>query len=118
MSALALISDLMMQSQVSGAAARTAVSLEIVASVEALLSKAQQAAPRLVILDLSHPGIDPAQLVPQLKEIIPQDATLLAFGPHVHKNLLSAAAEAGCDPVISRGQFHGQMDEILKSFAG
>jgi CheY-like chemotaxis protein len=117
MAAVALISDLMMQSQVSGAAARACVSLDIAGSTEALLSKSESARPRLVILDLSHPTIDPGELVPRLKAIIPPDCTVLAFGPHVHTGLLSAAAEAGCEPVISRGQFHAQMEEILKRYA-
>ena len=117
MPAVALISDLMMQSQVSGAAARASVSLEIAGSADALLAKVESARPRLVILDLSHPTIDPGELVPRLKAIIPPGGTVLAFGPHVHKGLLSAAADAGCDEVISRGQFHAQMEEILKRFA-
>jgi DNA-binding NarL/FixJ family response regulator len=118
MAAVALISDLMMQSQVSGAAERACVSLEIAASADALLAKVESSRPRLVILDLSHPAIDLGELVPRLKSIIPPGGTVLAFGPHVHQKLLSAAAEAGCEPVISRGQFHAQMDEILKRLAG
>jgi DNA-binding NarL/FixJ family response regulator len=118
MPAVALISDLAMQSQVSGAAVRAGVSLEIAGSADALLAKVESAHPRLVILDLSHPTIDPRRLVPRLKSILPPGSTVLAFGPHVHKELLSAAAEAGCDQVISRGQFHAQMEEILMQLAG
>ena len=117
MPAVALISDLMMQSQVSGAAARAGVSLEISGSADELLTKVESAQPRLVILDLSHPRIDPGQLVPRLKLTLPPGATVLAFGPHVHKELLSAAESAGCELVISRGQFHAQMEELLKRFA-
>ncbi|MBI3837051.1 MAG: response regulator transcription factor [Planctomycetia bacterium] len=118
MPAVALISDLVMQSQVSGAAVRAGVSLRIAGSGDALLAQAESVRPRLVILDLSHPTIDPGQFVPRLKSIIPAGGTVLAFGPHVHKGLLSAAADAGCDLVISRGQFHAQMQEILERFAG
>jgi DNA-binding response OmpR family regulator len=114
MPAVALISDLVMQSQVAAAAARVGVTVEIVNSAEALLAKAQTRRPRLVILDLSHPGLDAAQLVPRLKELLSRGAGTLAFGPHVHAARLAAAREAGCDVVISRGQFHAQMDEILR----
>ena len=42
---------------------------------------------------------------------------LVAFGPHVHKAKLAAAAAAGFGLVLSRGQFYAQMDELLKQYA-
>lgn len=118
MAALALVSDLMTQSQISGAATRTGVTVEIAGTVEALLVKLAVGQTRLVVLDLSQVGLDPAELVPRLKEALPQGSTILAFGPHVHKQRLIAAAEAGCDVVISRGQFHSEMDDLLNRYAG
>jgi len=114
MPVVALISDLMMQSQVSGAAPRAGVHVDIVASAEALVAKAESAQPRLVVIDLGHPGLDIREVVEQLKTVLPSTATILAFCPHVHKDLLTAATLAGCDTVISRGQFHSQMAELLK----
>lgn len=118
MSTLALISDLMMQSHVSGAATRAGASLEIVGTADALLAKAEAGQPNLVILDLSHPGLEPGELMPRLKELIPSGAVTVAFGPHVHQQRLAAASAAGCELVISRGQFHAQTEEILKRYAG
>jgi Rieske Fe-S protein len=43
--------------------------------------KIETAAAGLVVLDLSHPGLDPAQLVPRLKEVMSPTATIVAFGP-------------------------------------
>lgn len=114
MAALALVSDLMMQSQISGAATRAGVPLRTFNSAETLVAAAAETQPALVLLDLSHPGLDAGPLVTQLKGLLPE-ATIVAFGPHVHKELLAAAAAAGCDHVISRGQFHAQMIEILQS---
>jgi DNA-binding NarL/FixJ family response regulator len=91
--------------------------LEITGSTEALLAKAEVAQPHLVILDLSHPGLDPGQLVPRLVELIGPAAAILAFGPHVHEARLAAAAAAGCHSVISRGQFRAQMEQILRQYA-
>jgi DNA-binding NarL/FixJ family response regulator len=118
MSNLALISDLMMQSHVSGAAARAGTTLKIVGSSETLMAEAAAGQPALVILDLSHPGLDPHDLIPRLKELLPPGAVTVAFGPHVHHERLHAAQEAGCDLVVSRGQFHAQTEEILKRYAG
>jgi CheY-like chemotaxis protein len=112
MSVLALVSDLATQSQINAAAARTGVELEIADSVEAMLARLTQAHARLVVLDLNHPGLDPQQVVPRLRTSLPS-AKVVAFGPHVHHQRLAAAREAGCDLVLSRGQFHAEMDAIL-----
>ena len=123
MSILALISDLMMQSQASSAAQRAGVTMRVVSSEAALLEQATQAhqskAPiELVIVDLSHPGLDPAGLMNRLKpDLSPKTATL-AFGPHVHKARLEAAAAAGFTAVMSRGQFHANMENLLAGRIG
>lgn len=118
MTSLALISDLMMRSQVAGAATRSGTALEIVSSAESLLARAAAAPPRLVILDLSHPGLEWPALISALKELLPAESITLAFGPHVHASRLAEAEEAGCDVVISRGQFHAQMESLLKQYGG
>ena len=116
MPAVALISDLVMQSHAAAAAERSGTTIDVVSSTDALLTKLADSPPDLVILDLSHPGLDPRQIVPRVRQQLPPGATCLAFGPHVHAERLTAAAEAGCDLVISRGQFHAQVDEILKRY--
>lgn len=114
MSALALISDLMMQSQVTGAAARVGLDLAAVSSEASLLAKAQGDPPSLVIVDLSHPSLDPAELMDALRGHLAPGAHTVAFGPHVHKTRLEAAKRAGFEQVISRGQFHSSLDELLR----
>jgi DNA-binding response OmpR family regulator len=118
MSAVALISDLVMQSHVAAAAERAGASVVRVSSNDALIAKLTDEPRALVILDLSHPGLDPSVLVPQVRELLPPGGVCLAFGPHVHTERLAAAAEAGADMVISRGQFHAQVDELLRRYAG
>ena len=113
MSAIALVSDLMMQSQVSGAAERAGVSLVIVSSADALWAKATVTPPDLVVVDLSHPGLEPAALMQRLQPLLATGARTVAFGPHVHKARLEAAAAAGFTAVLSRGQFHANMEHLL-----
>ncbi len=114
---LALVSDLMMQSQVVGAAHRAGAELLVANSESELVAKAQDGRAELVIVDLSHPGIDPAGLMEQLKPRLATSARTLAFGPHVHKPLLEAAAAAGFDAVMARGQFHANMERLLAEHA-
>ena len=118
MSVLALISDLMMQSQASSAAQRAGVTLRVVSSADALLEQATQmqkseAPIELIVVDLSHPGLDPAGLMERLRPALSPGTATLAFGPHVHKARLEAAAAAGFASVMSRGQFHANMVSLL-----
>jgi CheY-like chemotaxis protein len=69
----------------------------------------------LVIIDLSTPGIDPADLVPRVRATVAGAVRIVAFGPHVHELKLAAARAAGCDDVVTRGQFHANLDRILAS---
>ena len=112
MSVLALIPDLLMQSQVRAAGQRAGVDLAFVPTSDALVEGAAAAQPGLIVIDLSQGGLDLQSLVPRIKSIAAA-ARILAFGPHVHKGLLERAKEAGCDEVISRGQFHAEMDALM-----
>ena len=113
MTVVALVSDLAMQSQLNGAAARASVVVNVASSVEALLQRVAAEPPTAAILDLSHPGLDPGPLVERIRALAP-GLPVIAFGPHVHHERLAAARQAGCEPVVSRGQFHAEMDAILK----
>ncbi|MEX2187289.1 MAG: hypothetical protein WD875_10860 [Pirellulales bacterium] len=115
MDVLLLSADLATSSTVSGAAARCGVACQTAWSVDEIVEKAIALAPRLVVLDLSTPRVDPATLVPQLRDLASPPQRIVAFGPHVHESRLAAAREAGCDEVVSRGRFHADLDEILNS---
>jgi DNA-binding NarL/FixJ family response regulator len=116
MAALALVSDLVVQSQLSAAGERAGVTVEFARSVDGLLERAQAAQPRLVVVDLSEALSDLPRWVATVKELAPQ-ASIVAFGPHVHRERLAEARDAGCDLVVSRGQFHAEMDSLLERFA-
>lgn len=117
MTGLALISDLMMGSRVTAAASRAGVEIAIVASEEALVAGFESLRPKLVIVDLSHPGLETLRLAHRLRALLPEGSMTIAFAPHVHRERLSAATEAGFRLVLSRGQFHAEIDEILKRYA-
>ena len=67
-----------------------------------------------LIVDLSMASLGVASLVSRLKSNASSHPRIVAFGPHVHEQRLAAAREAGCDLVVSRGQFFLQLETILK----
>ena len=114
MNILFFTSDLMFSSRVAGAAARLGMTLRTAGSAAALFAHLAEADTRpLVLLDLNTPSVDPAQLAPTLREAANPPRAIIAYGPHVHENRLAAAVAAGCDAVLTRGQFNAQMDAVL-----
>jgi hypothetical protein len=109
MRVLLVTTDLMIASHVEGAAKRQAAALEI-ASYSGALQRLEQEEFDLVGVDL---GTLSSELQP-LRQVCPTTTTLLAFGPHVHKAKLDAAREAGFDVVLSRGEFHAKVDQLLQ----
>lgn len=65
-----------------------------------------------VILDLGMPGLDVASIVAQLRADQPA-VQIVAFGPHVQEARLQEAQSAGCDLVLTRGQFHARARELV-----
>ncbi|HEY4308249.1 MAG TPA: hypothetical protein VGN12_02255 [Pirellulales bacterium] len=115
---LLLTADLATSSKVAGAAARQNVILDVAYDVASLAEKAAAGRPAIVMVDLSVPRLDVVALVTSLKQNATASRMILAFGPHVHEGLLQAARDAGCDAVLSRGQFHARVDEFMESARG
>lgn len=114
MNVLLISPDLMIQSRVAAAAERASVRPPRVVGWQDALSLADAASYRLVLVDLAAPGLDVGRLVSALRERLQPSTCVVAFGPHVHTDKLAAAREAGCDRVLSRGQFDRDVDAILK----
>jgi CheY-like chemotaxis protein len=106
-----LSADLMMISAAQGAGDRHGVELKIAGNDEQAIELSHGAA--AVALDLRTPGLNVGALVPRLRKAAKPQAAVAACGPHVHTEALTAAAEAGCDEVITRGQFEHRFDALL-----
>ncbi|HZZ29426.1 MAG TPA: hypothetical protein VFE46_15620 [Pirellulales bacterium] len=113
MSIAFLTSDLVFPSRVAGVAQQLGWQMFTAATADALLEKMTTEAAVVVILDLNTPQVDPATLVPCLKALPIPPRAIIAFGPHVHEAKLAAAQAAGCNFVLTRGQFDAQMQSLL-----
>ncbi|MEO2046054.1 MAG: FAD-binding protein [Pirellulales bacterium] len=111
-----LTKDLLFSSRVTSVTTKQNIELFVLADADELIERVSTVAVKVILLDLSTSGLDPAQLVPQLQKLTPAPRAIIAFGPHVHEAKLAAARNAGCDQVLSRGEFNHRMDEIFTSF--
>ncbi len=113
MQAVLLSSDLMLVSAAQGAVDRHGVTLTVSANVEQAHAMCEAEATGLVVIDLRLAGLDVAAFVRGVRGAKPQALRIVACGPHVHRQSLAAAAAAGCDEVITRGEFEGRINSLL-----
>jgi DNA-binding NarL/FixJ family response regulator len=112
MTVILISADLTVVSRFQGATAQAGLSMRVASSQTAAIDcDAENAG--LVVIDLGAPLNDIRAIVEQFKANA-SPPRIVAFGPHVHEAKLAAAREAGCDEVISRGQFFGQMESLLR----
>jgi DNA-binding response OmpR family regulator len=113
MSIVLLSGDLLVVSRVAGAAAEFGAKLDSATTVEQAASACSELSADILIVDLATPALDIAALAAAVRSAADGKPKIVAFGPHVHEARLAAAREAGCDEVVSRGQFFGQLESIL-----
>src|SRR4051812_26865026 len=114
MTVVLLSSDLAVLSRVEGAATGLGQTVRSASSESRAVELCKAEDANTLVVDLSLPSIDLASLVNQLKSTEGANTRVIAFGPHVHEQRLAAARGAGCDLVVSRGQFFSQLQSILK----
>jgi DNA-binding NarL/FixJ family response regulator len=108
-----LTTDLFFSSRVTSQARENGWPLEMAASVDAVLEKAASHEVVLLIIDL---GKFAAQTPELLADLRPGSTEMhvVAYGPHVDEASLAAARQAGCDEVLSQGQFNQLAGQILQ----
>ena len=111
-----LSSDLMLMSAAQGAADRHGATVKVVGDPNSIATECALETPELVAIDLRTPRLDVAGVVEQIRVAAPA-ALILAGGPHVQRDSLAAAAAAGCDEVVTRGQFEGRLDALVARLA-
>ena len=116
MSVVFLTNNLMFSSRLSGVADSHGIPVRVVGSRMDLLDAVSDSSGGLVVLDLSSPDAEPGELVPALRQLESPPGAIVAFAPHVHEAKLAAAVKAGCDEVLSQGQFHSQLEAIVVRF--
>lgn len=112
--AVVLVSgDLMGASRIEGAARLAGVEFRMLKNVDTAIEFCTAERVPLVMIDLTLASLDVATFVSRLRELPNGAPAIVAYGPHVHEAKLAAAQAAGCDQVLSRGQFLSSVDAIV-----
>ena len=107
---------MLISSQVSATAAARGWRITTVGTIDQMPERLRADMPKLVLVDLSFPRLDVAQVVTLVREVCQRPGAVVAFGPHVQTAKLTAAAAAGCDRVLARGQLSRRLEEILEDY--
>lgn len=114
--------DLMATSRLAGLCRDVGATLETLRS----LTDSPHGGPHdLVLLDLQALDDDPAVIVSRARSLVchhqtpsERDCRIIAFGPHVAKERLALARDAGADDVVSRGELLGAFPALLRRWRG
>ncbi len=115
--------DLLATSRIAGLCRDAGATLETLRS----LTVAPHGGPHdLVLLDLQALPDDPAVIVARARTLIckqgcgntERECRIIAFGPHVAKERLALARDAGADDVVSRGDLLGGFAGLLRRWRG
>jgi len=111
---LLLIPDLMFNVRVTDTLRALGHTPHDVRDADALLAAARDGASAIVIDSQAR---TPWQDVVQALKSDPGTAAIkiLAFGPHVDVAAARGAVGAGCDRIVTRGKFAGEMPQLLQA---
>ena len=111
---ISVVDDMFFASKIRAVAEAAGVEITFPRSQEAVVLKAREIKPGLIVVDLHNQRIDPVALARELKadeEL--RSIRLLGFFSHVQTELQRNAVAAGFDQVIPRSVFARDLPNLL-----
>jgi PleD family two-component response regulator len=111
---ISVVDDMFFASKIRAVAEAVGAEISSPRSLEAIVAKARETKPRLILVDLHNQRIDPLTLARELKSDEDlRSIRLLGFFSHVQTELQRNATTAGFDQVIPRSVFARDLPQIL-----
>ncbi len=111
-----LTQDLMMSSAVSSVARASEEPLKTASSVATATKLIADHQPRLLLIDLQTPSLEISEVAQLLESVSgPNRPRAVGYAQHVYKELLDEATQAGFDQILTRGQMHGNVSDVLEA---
>ncbi len=113
--AIAVVSDLIFATKISGTAHAVGINTMIVSTTKALGAALDAGDVGLVIVDMSLADGE-ASAALQSVASHPSRPTSVAFYSHVQSELREAAEQAGADLIMARSKFNEQLPQLLRQY--
>lgn len=113
---LLLCRDLIFTTKVKGTAEALGYHIQVAGDVRTAQSAIESLCPQVVFIDLTAGEIASSQSLSSYFKLAGPDVWFVAFGPHVEEEALVAAKAAGCQVVLPRSKFAGDLPRLLQSY--
>jgi CheY-like chemotaxis protein len=112
---VAVLDDLFFGAKLQETARRLQVPLILLRAPQDVPTTVRQQRPALLIVDLQSETCAPLEVIRGIKTDPDLRATpVLGYASHVRGDLMTAAADAGCDEVLPRSAFSARLPDILR----
>jgi DNA-binding NarL/FixJ family response regulator len=70
--------------------------------------------PDVLLIDLAAPALDSVNAIKAIKEGDSKGTVIIGYIDHTREDIMTAARAAGCDQVLSKGEFARRLPEFLQ----
>jgi hypothetical protein len=111
-----LCRDLIFTSKVQGTARSLDYRIEVIGDVSKAKAAIESLHPRVVLIDLTAGELSTSAAISDYLALAGPETWLVAFGPHVEALALAEAKAAGCQVVLPRSKFAGELPTLLQCY--
>ncbi len=115
---LLLCRDLFFTSKVTGTASALGVRMSAVGGWNGLFERMARERASLIVVDIGDSEFAHPERLAELRSRASSGEVIVAFGPHVDAESLTAARAAGFDAVLPRSRFSAELARILAEYLG
>ena len=112
MKILAAIHDLMFSSKVT--AMSRGKPIEWLKRGTKIVDQVNASQPDVLLVDLASPQLDAINAIREIKAGERKNCTVIGYVDHTREDVIEAARAAGCDQVMSKGEFARRLPELLE----
>ena len=109
---LAAIQDLMFSSKVT--ASSRGKPIEWLKRGTKVAEQVAASKPDVLLIDLAAPQLDAINAIREIKSGDCKATTVIGYVDHTRADVMEAARAAGCDQVLSKGEFARRLPELLE----
>lgn len=113
---VAVVSDMIFESKIASTAGALGLPIAFVSSLASFKEAVDDATPRGVLVDLEQDE-QMVLTILELSHALSPKATVIGYCPHVRKDVMDLAVQAGFDKVMPRSAFATNLGKILAEFA-
>jgi hypothetical protein len=113
---LLLCRDLIFITKVTGTAQALGYQIYVAGDIRSAQLAIERLCPRVIFIDLTAGDLAAVPALSEYLKLAGPDVWFVAFGPHVEEEALAAAKAAGCQAVLPRSKFAGDLPRLMQCY--